>query len=396
MTTLSPSLTDYSSILTRITELLDITPAQYEKAVSHYKAVGKWLDAPGSSLALYKPIIYPQGSFRYGTVIKPLTDEEEFDVDLVCRLLINKRLVNQQTLKAMVGNRLKAHTDYRRMLDKEGRRCWRLNYNEAERFHLDILPSIPDDFGWLIQAGVLPELASHALCITDRETWGVGIEWPRSNPEGYARWFHSRMKYIFAQERIRLANRMEMKVEDVPEYRVKTVLQRIVQLLKRHRDIMFGDDAEKPISIIITTLAAWAYQEEPDLERAMRQVLTAMPGLVRVEQGKYVIPNPVNPLENFADRWADTPRKAEKFFQWIAQAQLDFAKIGQIKGLPNAASSLKAQFGENIVNRALNSIGNDARQLRESGQLTMERSTGIISSAVGGLTVPQHTFHGLH
>jgi hypothetical protein len=36
---------------------------------------------------------------------------------------------------------------------------------------------------------------------------------------------------------------------------VKTPLQQAVQILKRHRDMMFADDPEhKPISVIITTL----------------------------------------------------------------------------------------------------------------------------------------------
>lgn len=179
--------TDYSDILLKIAQVLDLTPAQYERAVGHYQAVGKWLEAPDSPLAIYRPVIYAQGSLRYGTVIKPLTNAEEYDLDLVCRLLIDKRLTDQQRVKKMVGDRLKAHDTYKRMLDEEGRRCWRLNYNEVERFHMDVLPAIPDNFTWLLQAGVPYHLAEHALCITDQKTWGTGVEWPRSNPEGYAR-----------------------------------------------------------------------------------------------------------------------------------------------------------------------------------------------------------------
>ena len=389
--------TDYSDILLKIAQVLDLTPAQYECAVGHYRAVGKWLEAPGSPLAIYRPVIHPQGSLRYGTVTKPLTNEEEYDLDLVCRLLIDKRLTNQQQIKAMVGDRLKAHDTYKQMLDEEGRRCWRLNYNDAERFHMDILPAIPDDFAWLLQAGVPYHLAEHALCITDQKTWGTGVEWPRSNPEGYARWFQSRMQAIFVQERQKLATEMRMKVEDVPEYRVKTVLQRVIQILKRHRDIMFQDDNERPISIIITTLSAQAYQNETNLMQALKRVLDLMPGLVRIENGKYAVCNPVNPLENFADRWADTPRKAEKFFRWVRQARQDFEEIGQLRGLPAMAPQLKARFGETIVNRALNVLGDETRQLRESGKLTMERNTGLLTASVtSGIIVPQHTFHGLH
>ena len=386
--------TNFSSILLKIAQTLDITPSQYEKAVAHYQAVGSWLDAADSPLAIFKPVIHPQGSFRYGTVIKPLSNRDEYDIDLVCRLLINRYTISQKSLKKMVGDRLKAHKDYLRMLDEEGRRCWRLNYNEAERFHMDVLPAIPDTYDWLMEAGVPIEFAQHALCITDRETWDTDIDWPKSNPEGYARWFYSRMRTAFSLAHQTLASELRMKVEDVPAYRVKTVLQQVVQLLKRHRDIMLGDDEDKPISIIITTLAAQAYQNESDLLSALKTTLAAIPGLIRFEGGVFVIVNPVNPLENFADKWEGNPGKAEKFFAWVNQAKQDFNKLEQLRGLPTVALQLKAQFGDDLVVRALNSLGDETRQVRESGNLSMERGTGLLSSAAGGVKVANHHFYG--
>lgn len=47
----------------------------------------------------------------------------------------------------------------------------------------------------------------------------------------------------------------------------ESILQRIVQILKRHRDIMFNGDEDKPISIIITTLASRAYRGETNLSK---------------------------------------------------------------------------------------------------------------------------------
>jgi len=39
--------------------------------------------------------IYPQGSFRLGTVVRPDTRTGEYDIDLVCWLLIAKETVTQ-------------------------------------------------------------------------------------------------------------------------------------------------------------------------------------------------------------------------------------------------------------------------------------------------------------
>lgn len=63
-------------------------------------------------------------------------------------------------------------------------------------------------------------------------------------------------------------------VRAVPKYQSnKTPLQRAVQILKRHRDIMFAGDEDKPVSIIITTLAAKAYQEKVRLPKPCKRFL---------------------------------------------------------------------------------------------------------------------------
>jgi hypothetical protein len=53
--------------------------------------------------------------------------------------------------------------------------------------------------------------------------------------------------------------------EDVPTYELKTPLQRAIQLLKRHRDVMFVDNLDvAPISMILTNLAGHAYGGEAE------------------------------------------------------------------------------------------------------------------------------------
>jgi len=139
----------YSEFLLQYAEGLDIPPSKYQQAVQRYEAVGKWLsnesydDCDG-----IEPIIYPQGSFRLGTVIRPMKNSKEgdYDIDLVCELPIKKSSTQPEKIKKLVGDRLKEHGTYQSMLDKEGRRCWTINYAEEDDigFHLDVLPSIPE------------------------------------------------------------------------------------------------------------------------------------------------------------------------------------------------------------------------------------------------------------
>ncbi len=332
---------DLRQLLRSLAESLDISEAQYEAAVKHYEAVGDWLNEDDSPIVKYEPQIYPQGSFRLGTMIKPVNDADHYDIDLVCELkAIKKENVSQEQLKDMVGDRLKENERYRKML-KEGKRCWTLQYADSARFHMDILPAIPDD----------DNNAESVILITDRELF----HWQHSNPKGYAEWFKKRMKVRFDEQRKLLAESIRADVEVVPEYKVKTPLQRAIQILKRHRDIMFVDDQDdKPISIIITTLAAHAYDNEAYLLEALQNIITKMPGLIeRDEQGNALVTNPVNPLENFADKWKEHPQREAKFRQWLQQVRADMDTALRSGDIRSIGESLKRCLGEKVINEAL-------------------------------------------
>jgi hypothetical protein len=85
----------------------------------------------------------------------------------------------------------------------------------------------------------------------------------------------------------------------------------------------------KPISVIMSTLAAEAYVPGQSLTETMAAVLKAFDDFRRSNSD--VVLNPVNPQENFADRWK-TPvgRRLElkqNFHRWIIQANADFERI---------------------------------------------------------------------
>lgn len=78
--------TQFSDILEELGKALDITKDQYEAAVKSYKYVGDWLSEEESSLAKFSPEILPQGSFLLQTMIRPILEDDELDIDLVCKL----------------------------------------------------------------------------------------------------------------------------------------------------------------------------------------------------------------------------------------------------------------------------------------------------------------------
>ncbi|MCA2997693.1 MAG: hypothetical protein ING75_03735 [Rhodocyclaceae bacterium] len=93
---------------------------------------------------------------------------------------------------------------------------------------------------------------------------------------------------------------------------------------------MFADSADrKPISIIITTLAAQSYDGSSDLAIALETILRTMGSKIRASHPR--VPNPVNPVEDFADKWPTPEGRRlhleENFFTWLRQAQSDFGTL---------------------------------------------------------------------
>ena len=72
--------------LEALANALEIPPSRYEQAEKSYKSLGEWLHRKESAVRDYAPDVFVQCSFRLGTVIKPQSDEEEYDVDCACSL----------------------------------------------------------------------------------------------------------------------------------------------------------------------------------------------------------------------------------------------------------------------------------------------------------------------
>ena len=373
-----------NSVLEEMIDQLDLPEYVVEKTVQRYKSLGEWFSRENSTFKDVDIDIFPQGSFALGTTIKPINDQEEYDLDMGCKINIPdfKSLYTQEQLKEMVGAELESYRvakGIKQELD-EKHRCWRLEYMDEIKFHLDIVPCIPlnsdkqvDYKKRLEDAFNYEEFLNHsmvdvAINITDDRLENYTIvsqDWNISNPEGYLKWFESRMTTgnfgLYSSS----------SLTPVPIYNRKTILQRCIQLLKRHRDNMFGENDSKPISIIITTLAARAYNGELNLEEAMVNLLENMPKYINTIFPR--VPNPVNPNEDFTDRW-DTPEGKKlnlegNFRNWLLQAKVDFYNLLKTTSYETANLILSNKFALKIDNSFLNKkfkLKNDKRRVATS------------------------------
>ena len=233
-----------------IADELNISDTVFDSADKSYKALGEYLD---NHLKDYKIVIFPQGSMNLGTLIKPINKDDDYDLDAVCKVYHD--FESPEELKNLIGDVLKKSDRYSKLLVKEeGKRCWTLKYSEDANFHMDILPSMPNK-------GV----NNNSIIITHKEddkyTFKV------SNPEDYAVWFDKLQEKERNVIREREKGKFSAEVEDLRKFKVRTTLQKTIQILKRHRDIKYSNMSEeekenKPISIIITTLVGYIYTGE--------------------------------------------------------------------------------------------------------------------------------------
>jgi hypothetical protein len=373
-----------NAIFDRVADALDIPPSLHKKAVNRYNSVGKWLEGiaiqdlfKGSSDKPPQSItaeVYAQGSFALGTVVKPWVNNEEkdYDIDLVYNVKLDVGTKLPKSLKQAVGNRLKENENYKRMLREEGKRCWTLDYNESGsiEFHMDILPAFDEIKPFIV----------YEIDITHRNK-DFGYEWLNSNPKRYIEWFKEKNKSAFdrisSYQRNKIFSACESlyaSVKEVPDNLIKTPLQKTIQILKRHRDVMFsslGKEDIKPISMIITTLSAYAYENESTTYEALVNIVEAFASyegksldrgiikrnlIARTQDGKWVIKNPVCPNENFADRWhEDNHKRSKAFFEWVKSLQRDILTIDS-QHADNIKFMLENSFGSRVGQESISQI----------------------------------------
>lgn len=279
-------MTDLNDLLK---EKINITQEMEQKAKDIYKETSEFLS---SQFASYSPDIFPQGSFKLGTIIRPTTGKDEFDLDFVCLLgKLKESDLNQEELYSLLEVALRRK--YKEPILEPKKRCWRLNF---DNFHVDILPAIHDNN------------TSQSLLIPDKDK----KEWQSTNPLGYADWFKNKTLLISGRSLV------ENSIQPIPKQNNDSPLQKIVKLMKYHRNFIFANDLDnRPISMIVTTLAALNYSGEQDLSNALITIYNGIKSMAPSILNQNFIPNPVDEKENFADAWKKHPKRKENFKIWV-------------------------------------------------------------------------------
>lgn len=364
-------------LLQRVCSGLQVSATQYQSAVRSYNAVAEWLSGD-EQLKDIDIEIYPQGSLRIGTTVKPLF-QQEFDLDFVCEFKVNWTKIKEPlSLLDVVERRLRAHGTYASMVERK-KRCVRLKY--ANDFHMDILPACPVD-----------ESDDHSVKVPDRELQ----DWTDSNPKGYAQWFDAKAddyEPLF-KDMVFLEKADIERIPDPEPVDVKAPLKRAVQLIKRYRDIQFKENSDDaPISIVLTTLAGEGYRREGSVNDTILGILGQIQSAVR--NGKIVVKNPKNPKEILSERWDHDPRLYTHFVLFIQDFYQKWSKLQELKTMNEIAPILKEMFGENTINEGLRKQTEYMESLRKKGKLGVTPSGGLTAlSSLPIVKIQRNTFYG--
>lgn len=359
-----------SKNLSEIVKKLDISDTMRKNAEEKYKALAKELNELGINVE-----IYPQGSFALGTVVRPYTNgkEVEYDLDFICQEIGTKNDRSPKDVKKCIQEVLERHG--RKV--SEDNSCWIIDYaNIAESlgFKIDIVPAVDEMFETkmrLVSQNVDFEYATHAIAITNTEDYEE-YDWAASNAKGYTKWFNDINAPFLEKAVIEKSAEYKCSIENLPDIDKKSNLQRVIQILKRHRDIHFyRSQKRKPSSAIITTLVAEiakGYNPNANLLELLGYITNNLSksklfvidrsyfqadAILNKKDGKWYVSNPVNPENNLASDWDDA--YAQSFFEWIDTLNNDLVLITE-EDADKYYSAMKNSFGTEFIDSNLDNF----------------------------------------
>jgi hypothetical protein len=371
-----PASSQLDELLELVVRSLQLTQTQHRSAEAKYLAVGSWLHEADSPLQELNPEIYPQGSLRIGTTVRPIK-YCEFDLDLVSELS-DPRLEATQAYE-LVWARMHSSQLYRPLMERRPR-CIRLNYSGD--FHLDVVPAI---------VGARYSADDSGIFIPDREK----RTWLQSDPKGYARWFEARCL------KRRLHRRIEGRIEPLRAPQStdeKAPLKLAVQLWKRWRDITFRNRPElAPSSIVLTTLAALVYDGQDDVCTGFTAIINGVQEWAHRE--RILLTNPVNSAELLTEKWWTQPQTYDAFVVALDTLVLGWNSTVSRGVFPfDVANALNQFFGQDVGSKVLSEYAVRRKEARDAGTLHVARTSGTLAMtpAAAALRVPPHLFYGTH
>jgi hypothetical protein len=353
---------------------IQLDKTRYQRMLEHYEAVKRWIEADEKFFNPFKYDVYPHGSVRILTTVKPY-GREEFDLDIAIHLMTNWRLHTPEKIYNELKRRLSEHAAYKDKMELKNR-CIRLNYSGD--FHMDILTGVQEI-----------ETDQNRLVVPDRKL----RTWVSSNPRGYAEWFLTKADMV----KMSLLEKA-MRAENIPvdDYNNKKPLQRAVQLLKRYRDIYFEKKEEyKTSSIVLTTIAGLFYEGQDSIFDTIDSIVSRLRNETSQHGQRIKILNPVNANEDFTDKWDAEPQYYAEFKNFCNHLYIQWQSLKNNDDLISESTILKGLFGDGLLVSAQRGQVMATELQRRRNVLAVDKKTATLTSmASASVPIKGNTFFG--
>ncbi|WP_341022005.1 nucleotidyltransferase [Brevundimonas diminuta] len=338
------------AVLAEIALNLQLPPGLHAKAVERSEAVRKYIERPGSPLFGRVSYFYPQGSMRIDATISTRGTDDEYDIDIVAEIF-----GGDARPEALLDDLYAALADYPAQRVVRQTRCVTVYY--ADGMHLDVTPARRT------AAKEKESVIAHAKGGAE-----PGIYVPM-NAYAFGQWYTDRTpteetfakamnKRLYAQDGMVFA---EAESDDVPAQTpliIKSVTTVALQLLKRHRNILYADVTGRiPPSILLSCHAGHAAVPGMRLaEMLIRQARwTARAIDEAARQGRLLsVANPEHAGELFTDRWPESQSQQQAYAAALHKLAngLEALRTADVQ-LEDLQQWMRAQFGERVVTRSI-------------------------------------------
>ncbi|ESQ92774.1 hypothetical protein ABAC460_02775 [Asticcacaulis sp. AC460] len=390
-------------IFAEIAFSIQLPPSLHAKAVKRYEAVRNFLSAETCAFKDQIEHFYPQGSMAIDATISSRGTDDEYDIDIVAQLGTAFRGKSPLYVLTELGKALASYP-----VEKVTRqtRCVTLQYND--HMHIDITPSIRDDY--------TPDRQSRIMHAKGPTTSALD-KLVEMNAYGFNEWYKSKtpeeqqVMEAFRNRWLEM-NRLEKadaEVDDVPDqtqFVVKNTATLALQILKRHRNIMYADlDERMPPSVMLSRYAAVAAQPNSSLTDMILRIARWIVADIRsaTALGKQLhIENPVYSADVFTDRWPETLVQQNRYANFLLRFIDGIEKAKRKAFNPIELQDwLRSMFGQRVVTRSIDSLATTVGSAVKAATPAYSRTGRLLLPTAGlALTQPSlvraapHTFMG--
>jgi hypothetical protein len=340
------------AVLAGIAVNIQLPPGLHAKAVERSKAVQAYIERPGSPLFGRVSYFYPQGSMRIDATISTRGTDDEYDIDIVAEIT-----GGDPRPEALLDDLYAALADYPVQRVVRQTRCITLYY--ADGMHLDITPArrtgLKEKEGVIAHAKGGPGAAPGRYVSMNVYAFGGWYTDRTPTEETFAKAMNKR---LYEQAGMAFA---EAESDDVPAQTpliVKSVTTVALQLLKRHRNIVYANtEGRIPPSILLSCHAGHAavpgMRLSEMLIRQARWTARAIDEAARL--GRLLsVANPEHAEELFTDRWPESQAQQQDYAAKLHQLAnaLEKFQTSDVQ-LEDLQVWMRAQFGERVVTRSI-------------------------------------------